>query len=105
MVAVTGVEVVVAKQLREIVRVLRVQLDDLQLREQQVGRRDRRRVECEAVAELDPVAHLERLDEHVELALGPVEDQAALAVQRVEARLRRVPALLEYLRYELHVRL
>src|ERR687897_15397 len=47
----------------------------------------RRRVQREPRAQLEPMAHLEALDEDVQLARGPVEDQAPVAVQRVEARL------------------
>jgi hypothetical protein len=80
-----------AEQQGGVLRVLGVQLDDLELGEQEVARGQRRRVERQPPFELEPVAHLERAHEHVELAGGPVEDHAAIAVQRVEARLRLVP--------------
>ena len=75
--------------------VLGVDLHDLQLRQQQVGRRERLRVELKAIVELEGVTHAEPADEDIELppiALV-VEEQAAIAMQVVEAAIGHVPEL------------
>ena len=61
-------------------------LDDLELRQQQVGRRQRPGPGVvQAVAERQLVAHPERVDEHVDpTAAGVVEEQPLRAVERVE---------------------
>src|SRR5690606_9384115 len=78
-----------------IAAVLGVELDDLQLGEQQVGGRERVLAHAQLIGQRQPVAHLEGLDERVDLVARRrvLEEQPARAVQRVELA-PRLPAQL-----------
>src|SRR5829696_1222363 len=77
--------------------VLLVELDDLELRKQELRQRDGERLHGHTVAEGDLVAHPEVADEDVDLPVVPLveEEQPLPAVHRVEPRLRNVPQGLE----------
>src|SRR6202023_1288103 len=68
-------------------QVFHVDLVDLQLAEQQVGRGQRRPVVPEPVRQLDDVAHLHPVDEDVDLpSVDSVEvEQTLVSIERVEA--------------------
>jgi hypothetical protein len=77
---------VVVEDRQDVGLVLRVQLDDLHLGQQQLGERHGRCVELDPLGDRDRVAHLERADEDVHLtAVGRVVvEQPAVAVRGVE---------------------
>ncbi len=79
--------------------VLAVDLDDLELREEQLRQRERRARLGQAVAEVDAVAHLECIDEDIDrpTARDIDEIRLLLAEQRVLLPIRRVPLGLEEL--------
>src|SRR5581483_9491613 len=58
--------VVLQQQHHQILEVLLVDLDDLQLLEQEVGQRDRHRMQVEPALQLDRVAEVEPVEEHVD---------------------------------------
>ena len=61
-------ERVLGEQDQRVEHVLAIDLDDLELREQQLRERERRARRRQPVAELEPVAHLEVVDEDVDRA-------------------------------------
>ena len=77
--------------------VLGVQRDDLELRHEQIGQGDRERIAIEVLADRQDVAHLEGVDEDIDLAavLLVVEEQPARAVHRVERAVGDVALRLE----------
>jgi DNA-binding LacI/PurR family transcriptional regulator len=79
----------------DVLQILLVQMDDLELREKELGKRNRLRLEMQAVGDRDHVAHAELPHEDIDLpaVLSVVEDQARRAVHRVEAGVRLVPEL------------
>jgi hypothetical protein len=91
---------VVGQERRRVLEVALVDLHHLQLGQQQVGQRERARLERHAVGELERVAQHHAVDEDVELALvaGVPEQQALAPVQRVELPVGLVAQLLQGLR-------
>src|ERR1700677_319314 len=81
----------------DVVGVLTVELPDLQLGQQQVGQRDRRAVDGEPLDERDTVAHLEHVEQHVDLrgVLALLEYQPVPAVERIDLLVRGVAELSE----------
>ena len=83
------------EQAQAVVGVLLVELEDLQLGQQQVERVQRVRHQRQARRELERVAHVQLVDEHVDgqagLAVGEVE--LLVAVERVEVLVGHVAAL------------
>ncbi len=77
--------------------ILGVERDDLQLRHEQIGQGHRERIAIEVLADGQDVAHLEGVDEDVELAavVLVVEEQPARAVHRVERAVGDVALRLE----------
>src|SRR5439155_15209597 len=80
-------DAVVEEQGDRVHQILAVDLVDLKLAQQQVGRAAARTVEVQSVAEVDDVRHLEDVDEDVDLAAvrGVVEVKAPVPVHQVEA--------------------
>src|SRR2546426_1216105 len=74
-----------------------VDLDDLQLGQQQVSRRQGLRMQLEAIVELERVTHAESPDENIDLALVAlvIEEQAAVAVQVIEAPVGNIAEVLQ----------
>jgi hypothetical protein len=81
----------------QIAAVLLVELDDLKLGQCELGERDRRGLEREPLVERKVVAHLELVDEDVDLAAVRivVEEQAPGSLEPVECGVGAVSALLE----------
>ncbi len=73
--------------------VLLVELDDLELGQQELGERHRLGFDLQALGDRQFVAHHERADEHLELAVPRAvpEHQPAVPVARVEGCLALVP--------------
>src|SRR5262249_16849017 len=92
-------ELVVVQDRDRVAHVLLVQLDDLQLRQEELGERDRSLVELETSFERNLVAHPEGAHEHVDLAIVLLveEEQALLRVERVERDVRLVTEFAEEL--------
>ena len=91
-VAVGGADVVAGQQRDCVADVLLVQLDDLQLREQQLGQRDAQAIDLEPALERNLVRHAKGPDEHIDVAsmLLVEEEQPLLRVQGVERDVRLV---------------
>lgn len=87
----------VEQQRARIQAVLGIEFDDLELGQQQVRERERFCVGVEAIRETDRMAHAECSDEHVELApvVAVEEEQPAVPVHHVEARVRPIASGLE----------
>ena len=77
--------------------VLLVELEHLELGQQQLGQRDRGVVDSQPLGQRDGVAHAEGANEHVDLATVSVvvEEQALLALERIERGLGLIVGLLE----------
>ena len=92
-VVVVVAEIVLEQERPEVLEVLLVELDDLELREQELGQREGYRVDRETLADVDGVAHAELPDEHVDVApVGlVVEHEARSSRHRVKALVGRVP--------------
>ena len=90
---------VVVQEGEGVADVLLVELDDLELREQELGQRDRERLQGHTLAEGYLVAHPEGADQDVDLPVVLLVEvkQALPAVHRVEPRLRNVSQGLEEL--------
>src|SRR5215831_14324594 len=73
-------------QVQHVLRVLLVQLDDLQLGEQEIRQVEGHRHPREPVLEVDGVAHVQPVDQHVQRPPGllRLEVQLLMAVERVE---------------------
>src|SRR5439155_17322253 len=91
------VERMLEEQDERVLDVLRVDLDDLGLLEQEVGRRDRRIVEPEPVPQRDRVTEEELVEEDVDDHAGArLGERVALALRRDEqVVVDHVPAALE----------
>jgi hypothetical protein len=89
-------DLVAVEQEHGVTDVLLVDSNDLELRHQQLGQRDRRLLDLEAISERDLVAHTERVHEEVDLAaMVLVEVQPALMrMHRVEGDVGLVAGLL-----------
>ena len=87
------------EQHQRVEHVLAVDLHDLQLREQQFGERQCRRRIGEPIREVEAVAHLERVDEHVDRPLARRVHEVRLLApeQRVVLAVRGVALGLEQL--------
>ena len=83
---------VLGQQDQRIEHVLAVDLDDLELRQQELGERQRRARLREPVGELEPVAHLEAVHEDVDRPVARDVDEVGLlaAEQGVVPLVRRV---------------
>ena len=92
-----GAALVVEQERQPVDEILLLRVDDLELGQEQVRRRQRQRLEPEAVAKVEGVAHLEMVEQDIDRGLAGVgaEHQAAMAVDGVEAPLGDEAELLE----------
>ena len=79
-------EVVIGEQGDGVLVVLLVRLDDLELGQEEIGRREGLIEDCHALTEVERVAHLDAVEEHIGLALvdGIKEEEPVLSVEDVE---------------------